>query len=59
MTEHPGSDPGEAGVDEAPEGTSDEGRPDTDEQERALHDEDSITDPDPEQPDPESGGASA
>ena len=49
--------PEEAGVDAAPEGTSEEGRPD--EQESGGAGEGGITDPDAEQQDPESGPAAS
>ena len=58
-------DPADAGIDAAPEGASEQARPEADdgegqakESERALHDEGAIDDPDPDQPDPESGPAS-
>jgi len=47
--------PEEAGIDAAPEGASDEGRPDED---KSLRDEEQVRDPDAEQQDPESGSAS-
>jgi hypothetical protein len=56
--------PEEASADAAPEGASAEGRPEEEagdtgatEEQDALRDEDQITDPDPEQQDPESGSA--
>jgi hypothetical protein len=50
----------DAGLEGAPEGADERGRPDVEEErppdeERALHDEDAVDDPHPEQPDPESG----
>ncbi len=48
--------PEEASADAAPEGASDEARPD-DAPDEALESDDAITDPDPEQGDPESGPA--
>ena len=59
-------EPADAGIDAAPEGASEQARPETDDggeregndSERALHDESAIDDPDADQPDPESGPAS-
>ena len=64
---HGGDEPADAGLDAAPEGASADARGDVDEgaegqrsanDERALRDESAIDDPDPDQPDPESGAAS-
>jgi hypothetical protein len=56
MTTNEENQPEEASADAAPEGASEEARPD-DAPDEALDNEDSITDPDPEQADPESGAA--
>ena len=56
MTTNEENQPEEASADAAPEGASEEARPD-DAQDEALENADAISDPDPEQADPESGAA--
>ena len=56
MTNIEENQPEEASADAAPEGAADEARPD-DAQDETRDSEDALTDPDPEQQDPESGPA--
>ncbi len=61
MTQEPrrpgAEDERDATADAAPEGASEEARPDTPAGGTAVDDEDEIRDPDPDEPDPESGAA--